>query len=183
MRQITELFGTILGYFYGCTGDLGIAIVCLTVAVRLCLLPFSLRQRRSMENQQANPAGCLLLLVQFPIMIGLYQSIAAGVTEQAGTRLLPWVGSLLARDPYGILPVLTVLVQLLPQVCPYIAFFDSLKLPKPSAGMLLPTAAVTLLICFPLPSGVALYYLTSNLCAALEQGGWNVAKALRAASA
>lgn len=101
MRQITELFGTILGYFYGCTGDLGIAIVCLTVAVRLCLLPFSLRQRRSMENQQANPAGCLLLLVQFPIMIGLYQSIAAGVTEQAGTRLLPWVGSLLARDPYG----------------------------------------------------------------------------------
>lgn len=179
MTWITILFGTVLGYFYEFTGDYGMAIICLTLLARFCLLPFQLMQRKSIETQQASAGSCLFLILQLPIMICLYRSIGMGITRQVGTKLLPWVGSLLMRDPYGVLPVLSVLVQMIPQLFPYIAFFRNLRLPRPAPGMLLSTAVLTALICFPLPAGVGIYYLTSGLFSAAEQGAWNVWKVRR----
>lgn len=174
MKVVTGLFGKMLKFLYLYTGDYGIAIVCLTVIVKLCLIPFQMLQRRNMENPQANPYGCLLLLMQLPIMICLYRSIGIGVTAGTGTRLLPWVESLLVRDRYGILPFLSVLVQLFPQICSYLAFFESLQLPKPAPGMILSSAVMTLILCLPLPSGVGIYYLVSGLFSAVEQTVRNV---------
>lgn len=37
---------------YGICGDYGIAIVCITVAIRLFLLPLNRRQRKVMKEQQ-----------------------------------------------------------------------------------------------------------------------------------
>lgn len=170
MNQVIAVFGSLLTFFYDWTGDYGIAIVCLTVLVKLCLLPLYARQRNEAKEQQAGAGSCMLLLLTFPVMIGLYRSVLAGAGVFTGTRLCPWLVSLLSRDPCGILPLLSAAVQMIPQMYPYITFFQCLQLPKAPKGMLLFSAGMTLLICLPLPAGAGIYYLTSGMFSALEQG-------------
>lgn len=168
MKQVIRLFGQLLTLFYSWTGDYGIAIVCLTVLVKLCLLPLYARQRKGME-QQAGVGSCLLLLFSLPVLTGLYRTVLAGAGGAVGSRLCPWIASLLVRDPYGILPALSAAVQILPQTYPYLSFFKSLELPKTPKGMILSSALMVFLICLPLPAAAGIYYLASGLFGALEQ--------------
>ena len=103
-----ELFSTALAGFYAAIPSYGLAIILLTLMVRLLLLPLSIKQTKSMREMQAiqpeikrlqakhkgdrqkmneelmalykehgvNPfGGCLPLLMQFPILIGLFYVI------------------------------------------------------------------------------------------------------------
>jgi YidC/Oxa1 family membrane protein insertase len=126
--------------FYGLLGNqFIIAIIALTILIRLIVFPLSLKQQRSMSMMQAlqsskewqdiqkkykgdreklaqeqmrlyrefgiNPAGgCLPTLIQFPVLIGLYQSI----TRVLATSPLQLVD--LARRVY--LPGLAALIPL-----------------------------------------------------------------------
>ncbi|HVU69462.1 MAG TPA: YidC/Oxa1 family membrane protein insertase [Ktedonobacteraceae bacterium] len=97
-------------------GDFGLSIVILTLVVRLCLFPLTLKQLRSTKATQAiqplmadirkkytdqreqyaemqrlykeyniNPvAGCLPLLVQMPIIYGLYEAMRIILTPSGG---------------------------------------------------------------------------------------------------
>ena len=112
--------------------------------------------------------GCLVTLLQFPIMMCLYRGIrmtAAGTT----TVLLPWVSSLLLRDPMFLLPIATLAVQFLPQMYPYIRFFKDLRLQKMPLPMVLVMVFANGIFAFAIPSGVGLYYLTSGAFSAVEQ--------------
>ena len=149
--------------FYGLMGHQFIlAIIALTIAIRVLVFPLSLKQQRSMTIMQSmqkskewqdiqkkykgdreklgqeqmrlyreygvNPAGgCLPMVIQFPVLIGLYQSInrvlavaplqlvdlAPRVYLPALAALVPvndqflWL-NLGQPDPYYILPVLVV---------------------------------------------------------------------------
>lgn len=168
MNQVVMIFGKLLDWLYRCTGDYGVAIVCLTVLVKLCLLPLYARQRQGVKAQQAGGVGsCLVLLLTLPVLTGLYRTVLTGAS--VGSRLCPWIVSLLNRDPYGILPALSAAVQLLPQLYPYLRFFRELNIPKAPRGMILSSAVMTFLICFPLPAAVGLYYLTAGIFSAIEQ--------------
>lgn len=103
-----EIFAAALAGFYALIPSLGLAIILLTVAVRLILLPLSIKQTRSMREMQliqpevkklqakykgdrqkmneavmglykehgVNPfGGCLPLVMQFPVLIGLFYVI------------------------------------------------------------------------------------------------------------
>ena len=103
-----ELFSTALAGFYAAIPSYGLAIILLTLMVRLLLLPLSIKQTKSMREMQAiqpeikrlqakhkgdrqkmneelmalykehgvNPfGGCLPLLMQFPVLIGLFYVI------------------------------------------------------------------------------------------------------------
>jgi YidC/Oxa1 family membrane protein insertase len=103
-----ELFSTALSGFYAVIPSYGLAIILLTLAVRLLLLPLSIKQTKSMREMQAiqpeikrlqakhkgdrqkmneelmalykehgvNPfGGCFPLLMQFPVLIGLFYVI------------------------------------------------------------------------------------------------------------
>ena len=105
-----ELFSTALAGFYAVIPSYGLAIILLTLAVRVLLLPLSIKQTKSMREMQAiqpeikrlqakykgdrqkmneelmalykehgvNPfGGCLPLLMQFPVLIGLFYVIRA----------------------------------------------------------------------------------------------------------
>lgn len=181
MSFLTGLFGNMLEFLFFHMGDYGMAIVCLTLLVKFCMLPFQIFQRKRLEQEQADPSSCLLLLLQLPVMICLYRSISVGLAGELGTKLFPWVESLLARDGYGILPALSVIVQMIPQLFPYMTFFQSLNLPKPAPGTILSSAVLTAVICFPLPSGVGIYYLVSGLFSAADQAVWNVYRVRRLA--
>ncbi|PRR79128.1 membrane protein insertase YidC [Clostridium luticellarii] len=51
MNIIFNLLNTLLHYLFNLTGDLGIAIVLLTVTVRIVLLPVSIKQKTSIVQQ------------------------------------------------------------------------------------------------------------------------------------
>ncbi len=179
MKQVIMLLGRLMTWLYMHTGDYGIAIVCLTVFVKFCLLPFQVLQRRKVDVQRAGTGGCLMLLLTLPVLTGLYRTVLAVPGTAAVSRLCPWIASLLARDPYGILPAMSAIVQLIPQSYSYLSFFRKLNLPKTSKGRMLSSAVMTLLICLPLPSAVGIYYLTSGIFSALEQAVWNGVRAYR----
>ena len=128
--------------------------------------------RELQKVYQKNGTGigsCLLPFIQLPIMYGLYKAIQMVTLAGATTILLPWVASILVRDQMFILPIATIIVQLFPQIYPYLRFFKALKLQKAP----LPTIIILLLsnglFVFSIPSGLGLYYFVSGLFVALEQ--------------
>lgn len=201
MEILAQGFRQVIEWIYTFSGDYGIAIVWITIAIRVILLPLNIQQRKQMERQQTlseeveklkkkyrndeqklkqelqklyqekgtGGSGCLITLLQFPVMMCLYNGIRMTAAAGAATVLLPWVSSLLARDRTLILPTATLIVQFLPQTYPYLRYFKALNLRKLS-----PPMAVTLLLmngmfAFMIPSGVGLYYFVSGLFSAAEQ--------------
>lgn len=115
--------------------------------------------------------GCLSALLQLPVMIVLYNGIRLAVAVNETTVLLPWIPTLLARDSTYILPVITVFVQMFPQILPYIGFFRKLNLQKMSLPMILILLFSNSWFAVMLPAGIELYYMVFGLVTAGEQIG------------
>lgn len=200
MSLLYDVIRWLIGFFYKVFGDYGIAIVILTLIVRLCILPLSLKQRQMMKKQKIlnkdaeeirkkyrnNPdkmnaeieklyyeqrmdIGCIPPILQLPIMLFLYHGIRLTLNVNASTILLPWVPSLLTRDNTYILPLLTVCIQIFPQLIPYIGFFKKLNRKKMSPMMLFVILLTNAWFASMLPAGIGLYYFISSLYTALEQ--------------
>ena len=52
MNVIADFIGQIVQVFYAFTGDYGIAIVMITLAIKLLLLPLNIKQRAQLERQK-----------------------------------------------------------------------------------------------------------------------------------
>ncbi len=201
MSVLYEGIRRLIEMAYGMSGDYGIAILLITVAVRLCLTPLGRKQRQAMKSQQelglrveeirkkyrhnkakmdaeleklyrregVQSLGCMLTFLQLPIMLALYRGIGLAVTADATSILLPWAPSLLLRDNSFILPALTVLVWMFPQIMPYLGFFKSLGLPKAGAPRILIMFCMNSWFACMLPAGVGLYYMVSGLFTCVEQ--------------
>lgn len=132
---ISKLLLYVLIFLYGIFSNYGIAIIVLTILIRLLLVPFSLQgektRRKSQEAQKklqyieqrykndpealarekANFAreqmtgmvGCLPMLLQFPIFIGLQRVLAQAIELYKAPFL--WISDLSSPDPYYILPI------------------------------------------------------------------------------
>jgi len=140
-----EIFSSALTGFYALVPSLGLAIMLLTVAVRLILLPLSIKQTRSMREMQriqpevkklqqkhkgdrqkmneelmalykehgVNPfGGCAPLLLQFPVLIGLFYVIRAPLaymgfqSPQVPSGVTPAPADFQPRDVGGFLDTL-----------------------------------------------------------------------------
>jgi len=196
--------------------DLGLAIVFLTIIIRLVLFPLfhksakhqALMQRlqpKVKELQQKhkgdlkkqseamnelyrehriNPlTSFLLLLVQLPILIALYQVFLKIFSPGAFDALYPFVESPGELDPsfLGLLNLKepSILIVLLTALAQY--FQGKLALPAGAPGKT-PTPVeqmsrrlvfigpvVTVLIFWKLPAAVTLYWLVSSLVSVLQQ--------------
>lgn len=201
MSIFVKLLENVIMQFYNITNDYGIAIVCITVLVKVILLPLNIQQRKQMEKQSAlseqvedikrrckndnerlnkelselyakNGIGmgtCLTTLIQFPMMICLYNAIKKIADTTCGTILIPWISSLLLRDPYYVLPIVTIIIQILPQLYPYLSMFKVLNLQKQSKGVMVSMMVMSSVFIFTIPSGIGIYYFVSSLFAAVEQ--------------
>ncbi len=121
---------------------------------------------------QKNGTGigsCLLPFLQLPIMYGLYNAIRMITLAGATTILLPWVASIFVKDQLLILPIATIIVQILPQAYPYFRFFKSLELQKASVPSIMILVLANSLFVFAIPSGLGLYYFVSGVFGAAEQ--------------
>ena len=201
MNVIADSIGKIVQVLYAFTGDYGIAIVMITLAIKLLLLPLNIKQRAQLEKQKevsqkvaeiqkkyANnqnkmneelqkvyaenglgSVGCLSTLIQMPIMIGLYHGIRNVITEDATSVLLPWISSLLLSDATGILPIATLILQVLPMLFPYMPCFEKKQMQKTPMGKIIMLLVMNGMFVFMIPSGVGLYYFVSSLFTVVEQ--------------
>lgn len=109
------------------------------------------------RKEGVNPAGgCLPILLQMPVLFAFY-SLLQAVVELRHAPWILWIQDLSAPDPYYVLPIVMGATQFIQQRL------------TPSAGdpmqrrimMLMPAFFTILFLKFP--SGLVLYWLTSNL--------------------
>jgi YidC/Oxa1 family membrane protein insertase len=138
--RMSKFFGSmmldLLRWFYSLTGIWGVAIIMLTIVVKLVLLPLTIKQYSSMRRMKemqpemekirekykddklkqqqemqalfqrtgVNPlAGCMPMVLQFPVWIALYAMLGAVVDLYHEPFL--WLPDLTQPDPYYILPI------------------------------------------------------------------------------
>ena len=130
-------------------------------------------QRLYQENV-GSMGMCLIVLLQFPIMISIYRVIRKVCSIAGVSVLLPWASSLIVRDQLFVLPLATIAMQLLPQTYPYLKMFKNLGLQKTSTKMVITMILMNSMYLFAMPSGVGLYCFTSALYQAVEQFILNV---------
>lgn len=186
----------LLGAFYGLTVDFGIpsygiAIILLTITVKMVLFPLTVKQMRSMKiTQQLQPkikeiqerhkdpqkaqaaimemykeygasplAGCLPLLLQMPILIGLYQTL--NKFEFQGGFL--WLPSLKHPDPWYIIPVLAGVTTYLVQ------WMTTNMQDQTQRTMLYVMPFFIGWLTIKFPSGLGVYWVVSNFVSAAQQ--------------
>ncbi len=141
---------------------------------------------RLYAENKVNPAGgCLPMIIQFPILIGLYQSLYAIAQQSASVGGFLWVKSLalpdtwmgtgpgIAHNGLFILPLLAGLGQLVQQRMMMTNTQDPQQKMMNQIMQFMPLMIVY--FGFKFPAGLALYWCTSTLFAIVQQyfiTGW-----------
>ncbi|HNX98959.1 MAG TPA: membrane protein insertase YidC, partial [Candidatus Aminicenantes bacterium] len=109
------------------------------------------------KQEKVNPAGgCLPLLLQLPILWGIFRLLSVSINLRQEPWLL-WIHDLSIKDPYYILPILMGVTQLVVQRM------------TPSGGddiqrkmmYIMPVIMVVMFAAFP--AGLNLYWFATNL--------------------
>ena len=196
-----------LHFFYGFTGNYGIAIILLTVVIKLLMAPLthksfvSMKQMQKLQPQMerlkvkfkddkeklnkevmelyrrngVNPlGGCLPMVLQFPVFIGLYNALSTPIELRHASFL--WIKDLSRPDwqslpmsfgswHFGI-PVLTILMG---------ASMFLQQWMTPSAGdpnqrklmLMMPLLFTFMFVSFP--AGLTVYWLVNNILTIAQQ--------------
>lgn len=207
MQWLVDGVNAIITILYNFTNTIGfpsyaLAIIILTILLKLALYPLSVKQMNSMKNMQAiqpkvqeiqkkyknnkekmnkalmelyqeydiNPAaGCLPLLIQMPILIGLFTALRDYSFEPAEHAVFLWISNLQQPDPYYILPVLVGL-----------ATFAHSKITMASSAATATNNSTNLMMLYfmpifigyismKFPAGLCLYWVVFNLLNTLQQ--------------
>ncbi|VFP83977.1 Bifunctional Putative membrane protein insertion efficiency factor/Membrane protein insertase YidC [Candidatus Erwinia haradaeae] len=128
------------------------------------------KQRMSQEMmelykiEKVNPlGGCLPLIIQMPIFLGLYYMLIGSVELRHASFML-WIQDLSAQDPYYILPLLMGGTMFCIQKLSPTTVTDPVQ---QKIITFMPIIFTIFFLCFP--SGLVLYYIISNLVTLLQQ--------------
>ncbi len=173
----------------------GVAIILLTVIVKVLLYPLTVKQMQSMKAMQklqpqlkkiqekykddkmamqqkmaqlyqkegVNPlAGCLPMLIQMPILMGMYYALFN--FDYGGTvPSFLWLPSLSEPDPYYILPLLSALSTYAMQKMSMTESTPQMKM----MSIFMPIFIGGISINFP--AGLVLYWVTMNVVQIVQQ--------------
>ena len=192
LKPFEDLLLQILNFFYQYVQNYGTAIILLTVLVRVIMLPLTIKQTKSMRALQkiqpklkklqekhkgdkerlqkemmkfyaehkVNPlSGCLPLLLQMPIFIALFRMLIANENLKRAGFL--WLKNLDKPDPYLILVGLMVITTYLSQ--------KMITADPQQEKMMLPMTLLMAFIALRLPSGVLIYWVTTNILTMIQQ--------------
>lgn len=191
----------------------GVAIIMLTILIKILFWPLSQKSYKSMENMKKiqphmtalrekykndktklneemmrlyktykiNPfGGCLPILVQLPVFIGLYQALMYSIELRHASFIpyipftdIPWLADLSAKDPYYITPIVMGATMFLQQKM------------SPAPGdpiqakvmMFLPLIFTVMFLSFP--SGLVVYWLVNNVLSIAQQ--WHMMRSTESA--
>lgn len=207
LEPLTRFFEIALDKLYGFIPNYGLAIIVLTIMVRVATAPLMAKQMRSAERMRAlqpkikelqerykddrkahseatmklyreekvNPiAGCLPLLLQFPVLIGLFYALRSSI----GLRHAPfalWITDLSQPATLFIIPGIDFPFRLLPLIMGASMFVQQKMMPTTGMDpaqakmMLIMMPAMMLFISYTFPSGLVLYWTVSNLLGIAQQ--------------
>jgi len=191
--DLTKLFLFILNYLYKLVHNYGFAIIILTLIIQIITLPLiikSMSATKAMKkiqpkiteiqqkykndpkrmqteimylykSQKVNPfGGCLPMLLQIPIFWSLFTGLK-GAYELRNAKFILWIKDLSHQDP--VLPILMGISMFIQQKMSTVASDQSQK-------MLLYFMPIMFVIIFwNFPSGLVLYWLTSNILSIIIQ--------------
>jgi YidC/Oxa1 family membrane protein insertase len=207
MIPLTRLFVWLLRALYALIPNYGVAIILLTILVRVVTAPLTARQMRSMKRMQGlqprikalqekyaddrqqqsaemmkiykesgvNPlGGCLPILLQFPVFVGLYYALQSSI-ELRQAPFFGWIQDLSAPETLFTIPGIDLPVRLLPVIMGGSMVLQQKLSPQPGADpaqqrMMMTIMPVMFTVLFyQFPSGLVLYWLVSNLLASGHQ--------------
>ena len=200
MNIIFNLLGDLINYVFNFTGDWGIAVVVLTLIVKVLLMPMSMKQRFSILKQQKiakkmedikirykndklkmekeiqncyknnlkSMMGCLLTIIQLPIIGGLYSTIVR-MPVVSGTVLIPWVTSIKLSDNYFMVPIMYSIISMLPGLVNSIDYFKVYKEVQYNKMSAILPGVIGLLITIKAPIALGLYFITSSVFSLVEE--------------
>ena len=184
-----------LHWFFGLSGNYGVAIILLTILVRVVLFPLTYKGMVSMKRMQklqpkmvdlrekyknnkeklnkemigmysrygVNPlGGCLPIALQIPIFFALYSALMGSI-ELRHEPFMLWIVDLSAKDPLYVTPILMGLTMFIQQKLTPSAMDPT----QQKIMMWMPVIFLVFMMNFP--SGLVLYWLTSNLLSILQQ--------------
>jgi len=187
----------LLRLIYGYVGNYGVAIIILTIIVRVVLFPLTFKGMKSMKRLQqltprmkklqekyknnkerlnkemmelyrknrVNPlGGCLPMLLQIPVFFALYSSLSSAV-ELRHAPFIFWISDLSQPDGLGITPLLMGASMYIQQkMTPQTAMMDSTQ-----AKIMQMLPFIFTIFTFTFPSGLTLYWVTSNILSIAQQ--------------
>ena len=124
------------------------------------------------KREKVNPvAGCLPMLIQFPVFIAFYWVLLESV-EMRQAPFVGWISDLSARDPLFILPVLLAGAN-------YINFKLNPQMGDPTQQKMFMIMQLGMPVMFAfMPSGLVLYWTTNTALSILQQ--WNINRRIAA---
>jgi YidC/Oxa1 family membrane protein insertase len=202
VAPLTRGFAWLLHVSYSVIPNYGVAIILLTVLVRLVTAPLTARQMRSMRRMSelqpkikalqaqykddrqalsqemmkvyresgANPlGGCLPMLVQFPVFIGLYYALQSSI-DLRQAPFIGWIHDLSVPEQLFTIPGLGVPFRLLPIIMGASMVLQQKLTPStmdPAQARMMSTVMPVMftVLFYQFPSGLVLYWLVSNLLA------------------
>jgi len=114
-------------------------------------------------NPLGSMSGCLPLLLQLPILYAFYRILTISI-ELRGAPFVFWIVDLSQRDPYYVTPIVMGATMLVQQMMTSATIADPAQR---RMMMIMPIMFTGFFI--NLPSGLVLYWLTSNLLGILQQ--------------
>lgn len=197
---IEGLLHFILDFLYSMTeqmgyGSFGLAIIFLTILIKVALYPLTVKQVKSMRAMQelspklkkiqekykdnpqelqmkmaalykdagVNPlAGCLPLLIQMPILMGMYYALYNFDYGTVNPAFM-WLPNLSEPDPIYVLPVLSALTTFLQQKMTTTEMTQQMKMMM----TIMPIFIGWISLSFP--SGLVLYWVTMNVVQIIQQ--------------
>ena len=121
------------------------------------------------KEYNINPmAGCLPLLIQMPILIGLFGALRQYNFDPIEHATFFWIRNLAEKDPLFILPILVALTMFLQQKISMSATPSAAENPTMKT-MLYVMPAMMLFVCWQMPSGLCLYWAFFSILSIIQQ--------------
>ena len=115
-------------------------------------------------------AGCLPMLVQFPLLYGFWRMLEVAIALRHAHWL--WIQDLSAPDPYHILPIFVIVTMFLVQFFTPSPGVD----PKQQRMMAFVMPVFFGFLMWNLGAGVSLYYAGGNVISVVQQWAMNKSK-------
>jgi YidC/Oxa1 family membrane protein insertase len=193
----------LLHLFHGFVGNWGLAIILLTIVIKIVFWPLSHKSYKSMNQMKkiqplmakvreqykddrqkmneemmrlyktykVNPAGgCLPMLLQIPVFLGLYQALLGAIELRHAPFIahvpftdLIWLADLSAKDPFYVTPVIMGATM----------FLQQKMTPSPGdptqAKMMLFMPVIFTFLFLNFPAGLVVYWLVNNVLSIAQQ--------------
>jgi YidC/Oxa1 family membrane protein insertase len=212
---LTNFFIWLLAIIHGVLPNYGVAIVAITILVRVLMVPILAKQMKSMKRMGElqprmkaiqekygddrqkqseemmklyketgfNPvAGCLPMILQLPVFIGLYYALQ-GAVELRHAPFVAWINDLSAPETLFVIPGLELPIRVLPLLMGGSMILQQSLTPMttmdPAQAKMMKwmLPSVFTIMFYQFASGLVLYWLVSNVLGIAQQWYTNRQKA------